>query len=192
MEDIVLVGFGGHAKSVADCVERQNEYNIVGYTDRQDNHSNYKYLGTDDSLEELFNLGIKNAVICIGFLGKGDIREKLYCRLKEIGFNLPPVIDPTAIVANSAIIREGTFIGKNAIINAEATLGCCCIINTGAVVEHECVVEDFSHIAVSSILCGQVRVGKACLIGANATIIQCITIPDKTIISAGEVVRKKQ
>ena len=153
MEDIVLVGFGGHAKSVADCVERQNEYNIAGYTDRQDNHSNYKYLGTDDNLEELFNLGIKNAVICIGFLGKGDIREKLYCRLKEIGFNLPSVIDPTAIVAHSAIVREGTFIGKNAIINAEA---------------------------------------KACLIGANATIIQCITIPDKTIISAGEVVRKKQ
>ncbi|WP_156032724.1 hypothetical protein [Selenomonas sp. FC4001] len=33
MEDIVLVGFGGHAKSVADCIEREGKYHIAGYTD---------------------------------------------------------------------------------------------------------------------------------------------------------------
>ena len=26
MEDIVLIGFGGHAKSVIDTIERQNQY----------------------------------------------------------------------------------------------------------------------------------------------------------------------
>lgn len=33
MEDIILVGYGGHAKSVADCIERKNEYRIIGYTE---------------------------------------------------------------------------------------------------------------------------------------------------------------
>lgn len=187
----MLIGFGGHAKSVADSVERQNKYTIIGYIDKEDKHSKYKYLGTDEYLEKLYINGIKNAVICIGFLGKGDIRERLYYRLKKIGFNLPIIIDPTAIVANSAVVEEGTFIGKNSIINAEAKIERCCIINTGAVVEHECVVEEFSHIAVNSILCGQVKVGKACLIGANATIIQCITIPERTKIPAGKTVRIK-
>ena len=28
MEDIILVGYGGHAKSVADCIERKKEYRI--------------------------------------------------------------------------------------------------------------------------------------------------------------------
>lgn len=192
MEDIVLVGFGGHAKSVADCIKRQNKYNIIGYTDKQNNHSKYKYLGNDDVLEDLYRSGVKNAVICIGFLGKGDIRERLYNQLKGIGFTLPLIIDPSAIVSDDAIISEGTFVGKNVVINTEANIGCCCIINTGAIIEHESKVGDFTHVAVSSILCGQVEVGQACLIGANATVIQCMSITDNSIIPAGDVVRKKR
>ena len=33
MEDIILVGYGGHAKSVADCIERKNEYRIINVKD---------------------------------------------------------------------------------------------------------------------------------------------------------------
>lgn len=33
MENILLVGYGGHAKSIADCIERQGIYKIAGYTD---------------------------------------------------------------------------------------------------------------------------------------------------------------
>lgn len=192
MEDIVLVGFGGHAKSVADCIKRQNKYTIIGYTDFQENASQYKYLGNDDVLMDLFCSGVKNAVICLGFLGKGDIRERLYKKLKDIGFTLPIIIDPSAIVSDDTVIGEGTFIGKNAVINTEAQVGCCCIINTGAIIEHECRVGDFTHVAVNSVLCGQVKVGKACLIGANATVIQCMNVPDNKIIAAGDVVRKRE
>lgn len=191
MENIILVGYGGHAKSVVDCIKRQKKYNIIGYTDIKDNKCEYKYCGTDDMLTPLYKSGIKNAVICIGYLGKGILRERLYHILKEIGYNLPVIVDPTAIVSESARIHEGTFIGKNSVINAEASIGCCCIINTGAIVEHECQIGDFTHISVGSVLCGQVNVGKACLVGANATIIQCISIADRTVVPAGEVVRRQ-
>lgn len=192
MEDIVLVGFGGHAKSVADCLIRQNKYNIIGYTDTKEKHSKYKYLGNDAILSDLYSSGVKNAVICVGFLGKGDVRERLYTELKKIGFELPLIIDPSAIISTDAVIGEGTFVGKNAVINAEAQVGCCCIINTAAIIEHECKVSDFTHVAVNSVLCGQVEVGMSCLIGANSTIIQCVTIPNNTIIPAGDVVRKRR
>ena len=32
-EKIVLIGFGGHAKSVIDSIEASGEYKIAGYTD---------------------------------------------------------------------------------------------------------------------------------------------------------------
>ena len=51
MEDIVLIGFGGHGKSVADAIEAGKLYRIYGYTDLQDNNSDYTYLGNDDVLE---------------------------------------------------------------------------------------------------------------------------------------------
>jgi sugar O-acyltransferase (sialic acid O-acetyltransferase NeuD family) len=189
MESLVIVGFGGHAKSVADCIEREGKYNIIGYTDVEEHHSKYDYLGNDDVLQMVFNSGVKNAAVGVGYLGKGSIRNKLYDLLKKIGYNLPVIKDPSSIISESAIIGEGTFIGKAAIVNAEATIGKMAIVNTKALIEHECIVGDFTHIAVGAILCGQVKVGNSVLVGANATVIQCRSIESKSIVPAGAVLR---
>lgn len=189
MDDIILVGFGGHAKSVADCIERAGQYRIVGYTDMEEHKSKYQYLGTDDILPKYLKKGIDKLAMGIGYLGKGDLRERLYNHLKSLGFSFPVIADPSAIIASSAMIGEGTFVGKGTIINAEAEIGKMCIINTACLIEHECVVKDFSHVAVSAVLCGQVKVGKAAFVGANATVIQCREIADNKIIPAGATVR---
>lgn len=189
MEDIVLVGFGGHAKSVADCIEREGKYHIVGYTDMQAATSQYAYLGTDDKLQAIYDSGVKNAVIGIGYMGRGNIRQQLYSKLKAIGFNLPVIVDPSAIVSTTAQMGEGTFVGKGAIVNAEAKIDKMAIINTKALVEHECVVGDFAHIAVGAVLCGQVEIGEGTFIGANSTVIQCRKVEPYTVIPAGETIR---
>lgn len=190
MEDIVLVGFGGHAKSVADCIERQGRYHILGYTEKEQKLSRYKYLGTDDMLLTLFEKGIHNAAIGIGYLGKGHVRQQLYDTLKQIGFSLPIISDPSSVISDSAIIDEGAFIGKDTVINADAKIGRMTIINTKSLVEHECVIGDFSHIAVGAVLCGQVTVGRETLVGANATVIQGVNVPPNVIVAAGETIRR--
>lgn len=189
MQDIILVGYGGHAKSIADCIERKNEYRIIGYTDLKENESKYPYLGDDTVLKKYYKKGVKNAFVGIGYLGKEDLRERIYKNIKEIGFDLPSIIDPSAIVSESAVIGEGVFVGKKAVVNADALIGKMAIINTGAIVEHECMIGDFAHVAVGAVLCGQVTVGRASLIGANATILQCREIDDSSIIPAGSVYR---
>lgn len=189
MEDIVLVGFGGHAKSIADCIERAGKYRIVGYTDVKEAVSNYKYLGTDDSLQDIYDSGVHNAAIGIGYLGKGNLRQKIYDLLKKIGYTLPVIIDPSAVVSESADIAEGVFIGKGAIVNTEAKIGRMAIINTKSLVEHECCVGDFAHIAVAAVMCGQVTVGEGAFVGANATVIQCRTVGDNVIVPAGATIR---
>lgn len=189
MEDVVLVGFGGHAKSVADCIEREGKYHIVGYTDMQEADSQYSYLGTDDELQAILVGGVKNAAIGIGYMGKGAVRQHLYAKLKQIGFYLPVITDPSAIVSSTAVVGEGSFIGKCAVINAEASIGKMAIINTKALVEHECVVGDFTHVAVGAVLCGQVKVGEGAFIGANATVIQCRQIESNAIVPAGATIR---
>ena len=189
MKDIILIGFGGHAKSVADCIERQGRFNIIGYTDFQQHKSEYLYLGTDDCLTYLYDKGVRYAAVGVGYLGKGRIRESIYANLKKIGFELPVIVDPSAIIAKTAVIGEGSFIGKNAIINADAQVGKMVILNTSTLVEHECIVGDFSHIAVSAVLCGQVNVGKGSFIGANATVIQCMNIEPYQTVPAGLVIR---
>lgn len=189
MKKIVLVGFGGHAKSVADTIERTGQYNIVGYTDVKEDkeRSRYKYLGTDDALKDIYDSGIMCAAVGVGYMGKDDTRDKLYKMLKDIGFELPVVVDPSSIVSETATIGEGTFIGKGAIVNAEAKVGKMCIINSKALVEHETVVGDYSHVAVGANLCGQVNLGDHVFVGAGATVVQCVNVGADSFIKAGEV-----
>lgn len=190
MEDIVLAGFGGHAKSVIDSIERGGKYRIAGFTETHKcpEYHGYSCLGTDDELDEIYKNTAKKAFVCIGYMGTGDVRESLYARLKTIGFALPTICDPSAAVSEASGIGEGTYVGKNAVVNAGASVGKMCIINTSSVIEHDVCVGDYSHIAVGTVLCGQVRIGERCLVGANATVIQGITIGNNVIIGAGSVV----
>ncbi|MBO5261311.1 MAG: NeuD/PglB/VioB family sugar acetyltransferase [Coprococcus sp.] len=189
MEDLLLVGFGGHAKSVADCIERHGKYHIAGYTDVKRCECKYEYLGSDEVFQSVYDSGVKNAAIVVGYMGKNDIRKSLYEKMKKIGFEFPVIVDPSSIISESASIGEGTFVGKNAVINSDAVVGRMAIINTGSIVEHECIVGDYAHVAVGAVLCGKVSVGTAAFVGANATVIQCRKVEDYEIIPAGATIR---
>lgn len=192
MEDIVLIGIGGHAKGIVDTIEEQNIFHIVGFIDKNSDNKSYKgyeVIGDDDDLETIFlGNGVKNAFISIGYMGNSDVRAKLYEKLKKVGYHIPVIIDQSAAVAENTHIEEGTFIGKNAVVNADAQIGKMCIINDGAIIEHDCSVGDFSHVAVGAVVCGMSRIGEQSFVGANATVIQCVNVGNCVTIGAGSVV----
>jgi len=194
MEDIILLGIGGHAHSVVDSIEQAGRYNIIGFLDIEEMQGkrfrDYCVLDTDDALQKYFDIGIRNAFVTIGFMGHGNVRNQLYKRLKDIGYIIPTIIDTTAVVSENAVLEDGIFVGKKAVINSNVTIGKMCIVNTGAIVEHDCVIAGFSHIAVSSVLCGGVLIGEQTLIGANATVIQDRKIGNGCLIGAGTTIRK--
>lgn len=194
MEQIILLGIGGHAHSVIDSIESSSPYCVWGFLDVEERvgekYREYEVLGTDDLLKECYEKGVRNAFVSIGYLGKGEVRNKLYKRLKKIGFSVPNIIDKTAVISKDISLEEGIFIGKKAVINSSVKIGKMSIINTGAIIEHDCEVGEYSHISVGSILCGNVSVGKHSFIGANATVIQGKKIGQHCIIGAGETIRK--
>lgn len=194
MEKIVILGNGGHARSLVDIIEREKRYEIAGYVVNENDpdmpDAKYPRLGGDAQLLQIFQGGVKNAALGVGYMGNSGLREKLWEQLKQIGFFLPVICDPSAVLAEDARIGEGSFIGKGSIVNANASVGKMCIINTGAIIEHDCEVEDFSHISVGSVLCGNVKVGAASFVGANATVIQGVSIGRGCVIGAGTTIRK--
>lgn len=132
----------------------------------------YSYLGTDEELFEIFRGRVRKAAVCVGYLGKGNLSERKYAQLKNIGYELPTIMDSSAVVSSTAELGNGTFGGKGAIINTEVKIGKITIINSLALIEHGCVVGDFTHVAVATVLCGRVRIGEVAFIGANVTVIQ--------------------
>ncbi len=192
MEKIVLIGAGGHCKSILDSLLELKTYDVVGITDMKNNFEimGVKVIGSDDILERLFNSGVRNAFISLGSIGDTSVRRSIYNNLKKIGFKLPTIIDKTAIVSKYAIIGEGVFIGKGAIVNSNAYIGNNAIINSGAIVEHDCRVEEFVHIAPGTTMSGAVYIGSNSHIGTGANIIQGISIGKNCVVGAGSVVVK--
>lgn len=188
MEDVVIIGFGGHAKSVVDSAIKLKKYKIIGYTDVVDRDCGLKYLGTDAVLKNINEAGIKKAVLGIGYMGNSFVRDSVVDQIKTLGFEFLTVVDPTATIAADAVIGEGVFIGKNVIVNADTRIGNYCIINTGSIIEHENVIGDYSHVAVGAVLCGDVKIGHHSVIGANTTIIQGKKIGCRCIIGANSTV----
>ena len=194
MEDILLLGMGGHAHSVVDSIEESGVYNIIGFLDIESmqgkKFKDYRVLGLDDSIQSYFDSGVRNAFVTVGYMGHGQVRNRLYHQLKETGYTIPNIIANTALVSRNAELADGIFVGRGVVVNANARIGNMSIINTGAIVEHDCTIGEFSHIAVGSVLCGDVSVGKQTLVGANTTVVQGRKIGNNCIIGAGITIRK--
>jgi len=190
MEDILLIGGGGHCKSCIDVIEQEKRYNIVGIIDKKEligqNVLGYKIIGCDDDLEYFFQK-YKNALITIGQIKSNSLRVKLFNILKNIGYNLPTIISPLSYVSKHSFIDEGSIIMHQALINANVNIGKNCIINSKALVEHDCIIEDNCHISTASIVNGGVIVKENSFIGSNSTSKEYIEL--NGFIKAGSLVK---
>ena len=191
---ILLVGGGGHCRSVLDCLLNQGAYSEIGIIEREAGGAStiagVSVAGTDADLPELFAKGWTNAAITLGSVGNPARRHVLFQMLREIGFSLPAIVDPSAVIGRNVVLGEGTFVGKRAVVNTGTKVGRCAIINTGAILEHDCSIGDFVHISPGCTLCGAVSVGENSHIGAGSVVRQQIEIGSNVLIGAGSVVVK--
>ena len=186
---ILLIGGGGHCKSVLDSLLELNEYAEIGIVDKKENLGKsvmgVPVVGCDDDLPALFRDGYRYAFVTVG---NPTLRIKLFNLLREIGYEIPVIIDDSAKVSKHAIIEQGVFVGKKSIINAGAIIQKGAIINSGSIVEHDCQIGTFSHIAPGAVLGGEVVAGENSHVGSNATVKQQIHIGSYSIFGMGSVV----
>lgn len=188
------MGGGGHCKSVLDAAVHMETFEEIVITDHSISPEEWimgcRVVGDDSLLPQLFQTGFHEAFISVGSIKSTELRNRLYQKACSIGFRFPNIIDPSAIVSGDAVLGEGIFIGKRAVINAGVRIEDMAIINTGAVIEHGCYIGRFSHISVGAVVCGDCHIGDSAFIGANATVIQGINIGSNSIIGAGSIVLK--
>ena len=191
-EGILLVGGGGHCKSVIDVVEEHGVFDIAGIIDVPNMLGKevlgYSVIGNDDDLHELFER-YKYAFITVGQIGSSEVRRKLFRILKNIGFILPSIASPRAYVSKHALLGEGSVIMHDAFVNASTTIGNNCIVNTKAIIEHDVFVGDNCHISTGSIINGGVVVSEGSFVGSNSTTKESISIKENSFIKAGSVVK---
>lgn len=189
---ILLVGGGGHCKSVLDSLINTHQYSEIAVVDKP-SKVNEKVLyapiiGGDEDLERLYYAGFKYAFVSVGSIGDTSLRRKLMETIEAIGFVMPNIIDPTAIISPYVDLAQGIFIGKRSVVNVGSVINKGAIINTAAIIEHDCVIEKLTHISPGAVLNGGVHVGAYTYIGANSVVKQQVAIGSNVIIGMGSVV----
>ena len=191
MKPLILIGGGGHCKSVIEAAESAG-YTILGVLDVAENVGknvlSYKIIGTDEDIPTYVDKA--EFVITVGFIKNPTIRIKLYNKVKEAGGKLATVIASTAHVSKYAEIGEGTVVLHQAFVNADAKVGCNVILNNFVNIEHDAVIGDQCHISTGAMVNGECKVGKNCFIGSQSVLANCITVGDDIIVGAGSFVRK--
>ena len=192
-EKIILIGAGGHAVSCIDVIESTKKYEIYGLIDNfrknfiKVGKKRYKIFN-EKLISRKLNNKTKNVLICLGF--NLEKRQKLFFKYKKMGFKFPVIQSSKSYVSQFSRVGEGTIIMHGAIINANATIGANCIINSKSLVEHDVKIGDSSHISTASVVNGHSVVGKNCFLGSNSTVIQSIKIKNNSFVKAGSLVKK--
>ena len=192
MNDIVLIGGGGHCKSVIDVIEQEGIFSIVGILDKSEhlgsNVTGYPVIGNDSNMAELAKQ-YRHALITVGQIKSPLIRRKLFYLATEAGFILPTIISPRAYVSKYSKVGKGSVVMHDTLINTNTMVGDNCIINSKALIEHDCKISSHCHISTQVTINGNVSIGECSFIGSSSTTKQGITIEQHSFIKAGSIVK---
>ncbi|MBQ8100883.1 MAG: acetyltransferase [Paludibacteraceae bacterium] len=188
---LILLGGGGHCKSVIDVAESAG-YTILGILDKPElvetKVLDYKIIGTDDDIPQYVDTA--EFMITVGQIKSPAIRQKLVSLVMRAGGKFATIIARDAYVSNYATIGAGTVIMHKAVVNADAHIGEHCIINTMANIEHEVQVGGFCHISTGVMVNGNCVIGNEVFIGSGSVLYNGIAVLDNAVIPAGSIVRK--
>lgn len=186
MKKLILIGAGGHAKSVADSIDK-SEYELCGFIDsnKKGTHLGLPIFGTE--LEDIPSYEEYSYFVSIGDVG---YRKLWFDGIRERGLRIINIVDSSAVISASAKIGIGNFVGKIAVINADAEIGNNNIINTKALIEHECKVGDHNHLSTNSVINGNVVVGNSVFVGSSSVCNGQLKIGSNAVIGSGSVIIK--
>jgi sugar O-acyltransferase (sialic acid O-acetyltransferase NeuD family) len=189
---LILIGAGGHARACIDVIEHLNVFEIAGLIGKEEELQNeymgYHVIASDNDLPALAKQ-YEYAIITVGQIESGLVRQRLYRQALALGFKFPTIISPTAYVSHHALVGDGTIVMHGAIVNASATVGNNCIVNTNALIEHDVIVEDNCHISTGAIVNGTANIGFGSFVGSGSIIKQGARLGSNSVVGMGIAVR---
>lgn len=185
---VVIVGAGGHAKVTLELFQALGAFHVIGLIDPAPTAPSIlgvPVLGGDALLPALRREGVEAAFVA---LGCNQLRQRMGAELTAMGFALPTVVHPSAVISPSARIGAGAAVMARAVVGTETQLRDLVIVNTAAVLDHDNLIEDAAHIAPGCALAGVVRVGARSLVGVGSAVRPGIRIGTDVTIGAGSAV----
>lgn len=190
---VVIWGAFGHAIVVADIIEKNSSYELLGFLDdvnldrKGEVFCGRKILGGREQLPSLIKRNARH--IALGF-GNCSARMEIGDFLIDNGFSPLNVFHPTCTIASNVEIGQGTVILAGTIIDPNCKVGKYCVINNNSTICHDTIIGDGVHVCPGVHVAGKVQIGSGSWIGIGSCITDKVSIGTRTYIGAGSVVVK--
>ena len=166
---LLVLGAGGHGKSVAEAALLSGQWEDVFFLDDAwpniDSALDCPVIGKISSVGEW----AQKCQGAIAAVGNNSVRQNWVDLIEQAGIELVSVIHPRAWVSPSAVVGAGTAVMAGAVVGTVSSVGKGAIINANATVDHDVVMDDFAHLGVGVQLAGGVKVGAAAWLQAGSS-----------------------
>ena len=123
-------------------------------------------------------------------LGHTPLREQKYLALKAQGAAFFTVIHPTAQIAPTSQIGEGTVVSPFCLVGELAKLEENIFVNVRCTIGHDVVIGRSSVLSPHTVLSGASECGRSVFFGSGGTVNPGLIIGDHVKLSSGAIVNK--
>ena len=185
----LVIGAGRHTAEVLDALEAAG-ISVHGCLDARvpvgtEVYPGVEVVGRDTELGRFIDEGFTRVYLGIGGLGNLDTRIHWFRELEKLNVCPPVLVHPSAHVAPTAEIAEGTTVLARASIGPLTRVGRNCVITQGAVITHHCCIGDHVVVAPGALLAAGVVVGERATIGMGVSVYHDLKIGREAVVVNG-------
>lgn len=137
--NLLILGAGSHGQEVFELAQSLRVFHKISFLD--DIHADRAIGPCKD-----FARYLDEYPVAIPAVGDTVVRIRWMHELMEVGFLIPTLIHPTALISGSAEVGSGTVICARATVGPGAVIGNGCIISSGATVDRNIQLADWDYV----------------------------------------------
>ena len=190
---IIILGAGSIGKSAMEAF-LSNDVLVYGFLD-DDESLQGKEIGEIEVLGKLEDQTYLSLLgdECEAFIAMEEIevRRSLVQMLVDENKIMPVnALHNSAVLASSAQIGHGNYIGAGVVVGSNAELKSHLIINSGAIIDHNVTLGNYVQVGAGSVINSGVQIEDEAFVGSGVIIVSGIKIGGGARIGAGSVVIK--
>ena len=194
MQRIIIIGNSLSAEVLYGYIKDDKRYSIEAFSVDKDYIKEKKFCNIDlvdlSDLNKRYSPKDFNVIIGMGYKNLNRNRERVFKRIKELGFKIETYINPNASIHNDRAIGEGSIIFSNSVIEPYSMIGQNTVVWANCTIAHHSKIGDNCWVASGAVVSGEAIVKNNCFLGVNVTVSNKVIIEPFNIIGANTCIQK--
>lgn len=142
------------------------------------------YYDPADFSQRASELHSEDSVSYIVGISDTALKRAIVQACERVGWNPVSIIHPSAWIAKTAVVAEGSFVAPCSVVSSQARVGKHSIVHFHASVGHDALVGEYCALLPGARLSGYTKVGSDTVIGSNAFIAQGVEVGSLSRVDA--------